>query len=162
LTGRGIQNKTIYGATPIESGEEASLNETRESKVREFHKPDSFSVLIANPFAVSESISLHKAAHNAIYLDRTFNCAHYMQSKDRIHRYGLLPTDRISYYFLLSDNSIDEVIHRRLLQKEARMLEIIEKEPIPLIDMNRDTWDDESNDVAAVIKDYQRRVIRNP
>ena len=77
LEGDGIPVRTLYGATPIagddisEEDEEYSL--TREAIVKEFHNPDSsFKVIIANPLAVSESISLHKACHNAIYLERSF------------------------------------------------------------------------------------------
>ena len=58
---------------------------TREKIVRAFQSEDCpFKVIIANPFAVAESISLHKACHNAIYLERSFNAAHFVQSKDRI------------------------------------------------------------------------------
>ena len=38
------------------------------------------------PGAPFESISLHKACHHSIYLERTFNAGHFIQSKDRIHR----------------------------------------------------------------------------
>jgi hypothetical protein len=31
---------------------------------------------------------LHKVCQNAIYVDRTFNAAHFLQSEDRIHRLG--------------------------------------------------------------------------
>jgi hypothetical protein len=58
-------------------------------------------VIIANPFAVAESILLHKACHNAIYLECSFNAAHFMQSNDRIHRYGLGEDVLTNYYYLL-------------------------------------------------------------
>lgn len=83
-------------------------------------------MIIANPFAISESISLHKACHTAIYIERTFNAAHFIQSKDRIHRYGLEKGDKINYYYLLSDNNTDRTIHNRLIFKEERMIKIIE------------------------------------
>ena len=44
--------------------------------------------MIANPAAAGEGISLHMACHHALYLDRSFNAAHYLQSVDRIHRLG--------------------------------------------------------------------------
>lgn len=50
-------------------------------------------VMVANPAAASEGVSLHRVCHHAIYLDRTFNAAHYLQSEDRIHRFGL-PKDQ--------------------------------------------------------------------
>ncbi len=83
----------------------------REKIIEEFHSIDSrFKVVIANPFAVSESILLHKACHTAIYMERTFNAAKFLQSKDRIHRVGLDQNTITNYYYLLSVNSIDETI----------------------------------------------------
>ena len=43
---------------------------TRAEIIKEFHSDQApYRVIIANPFAVGESISLHKACHNAIYLE---------------------------------------------------------------------------------------------
>lgn len=153
----GIPCKTLYGATPIATGEEDDdVVETREKIISEFHKQDSsFKVIIANPFAVSESISLHKACHNAIYLERSFNAAHFIQSKDRIHRYGLKPGTVTNYYYLLSEDSIDEVIHNRLIEKETRLNNIIESMPIPLFEnAGMETGDD---DIKALITEYVDR-----
>lgn len=160
LEGNGIPVRTLYGATPIagddisEEDEEYSL--TREAIVKEFHNPDSsFKVIIANPFAVSESISLHKACHNAIYLERSFNAAHFLQSKDRIHRYGLKEGTETHYYYLVSNDSVDGTVHQRLIDKERRLMEIIESMPIPLFDNFLDADGDE--DIKAVLRDYAKR-----
>jgi hypothetical protein len=76
LSSMSIYNKVIYGDTPIEQEDMVSSEETREGIIREFHDLNGLlHVLIANPFAVSESISLHKVCHNAIYIERTFNAA---------------------------------------------------------------------------------------
>ena len=153
----GIPCKTLYGATPVATGEEEEDEvETREKIIAEFHKADSsFKVIIANPFAVSESISLHKACHNAIYMERSFNAAHFIQSKDRIHRYGLKPGTITNYYYLLSEGSIDEVIHNRLIEKETRLRDIIESMPIPLFEnAGVETGDD---DIKALIAEYVNR-----
>lgn len=156
----GIESRTLYGATPVAgdsiSEEDDDYAETREAIVKEFHNPDcSYKVIIANPFAVAESISLHKACHNAIYLERSFNAAHFLQSKDRIHRYGLKPDVVTNYYYLVSEDSVDTTIHERLNEKERRLLDIIESMPIPLFDnyMNAD----EDDDIKAVLRDYARR-----
>ena len=135
------------------SEEDDEYAETREAIVKEFHNPDcSYKVIIANPFAVAESISLHKACHNAIYLERSFNAAHFLQSKDRIHRYGLKQDVVTNYYYLVSEDSVDTTIHERLNEKERRLLDIIESMPIPLFDnyMNAD----EDDDIKAVLRDY--------
>jgi len=152
LTVNNISNRIIYGATPIESNEDEEFSETRESIIRSFHKPESdFKVLIANPFAVSESISLHKACHNAIYMERTFNAAHFLQSKDRIHRFGLQPDDVVNYFYILSDNNLDFSIDESLRQKEKRMMDIIEHEEIPLFRRLEDNY---SDDINLLIKNY--------
>lgn len=156
----GISNQVLYGAVPVKKDGSDEDNEnqilTRESIVNQFQSDNSqFKVLIANPYAVAESISLHKACHNAIYLERSFNAAHFVQSKDRIHRYGLEPGTKTSYFYLLSKDTIDETIDERLEEKERRMTEIMESMPIPLFDNVYDGLGDE--DIKALIKDYVRR-----
>ena len=160
LESQGINSRILYGATPVAgdgiSEEDDKYLLTRESIVKEFHEEDCpYSVIIANPFAVAESISLHKACHNAIYLERSFNAAHFLQSKDRIHRYGLSEDIITNYYYLLSADSVDMTIHERLVEKERRLLEIIESMPIPLFDNNLEDGGDD--DVKAVLRDYARR-----
>ncbi len=158
LKDKGIASKTLYGATPVETAadENEFLMETRESIVREFNSDNSsFNVIIANPFAVAESISLHKKCHNAIYLERSFNAAHFIQSKDRIHRYGL-PEDTVTtYYYLISESSIDETINSRLILKETRLNQIMESMPIPLFDNSLEEGG--LDDIKAIINDYAQR-----
>lgn len=147
----GIQAKVLYGGTPVENEYDDPLVETREQIIKEFNSTSSsFNVLIANPFAVSESISLHKACHNAVYLERSFNAAHFVQSKDRIHRYGLPKDAVINYYYILSDTNIDKTIHERLKMKEKRMLDVMEKEEIPLFQ----ALDDSESDIKALVDNY--------
>lgn len=160
LLSEGIDSRTLYGATPVAGDsiteDDEEYSNTREAIVKEFHNPDcEYKVLIANPFAVAESISLHKACHNAIYLERSFNAAHFLQSKDRIHRYGLKKDVVTNYYYLISEDSVDTTIHERLKEKEHRLLEIIESMPIPLFDNYLNSDDD--NDIKAVLRDYARR-----
>ena len=161
LAERGISSRTLFGATPVAfdgmTEEDEGYSDTREAIIKEFHNPNSeFKVIIANPFAVAESISLHKACHNAIYIERSFNCAHFIQSKDRIHRYGLAPNIETHYYYLVSENTIDTVIDERLSEKEQRLLDIIESMPIPLFD---NVFEDAGNeDIKAVLKNYAQRI----
>lgn len=158
LNRQGIATRELYGATPVEGNNvdaEASAF-TREAIVREFNRDDStFNVIIANPFAVAESISLHKKCHNAIYVERSFNAAHFIQSKDRIHRFGLPSGTETNYYYLISEHSIDETVNNRLQQKEARLNEILESMPIPLFDNILEEGGNE--DVKAILKDYAQR-----
>ena len=160
LSSQGIYNKTLYGKTPLATddisvdSEEYSL--TREATIKEFNDSSSgLNVLIANPFAVAESISLHKACHNAIYLERSFNAAHFIQSKDRIHRYGLAESTVTNYFYLISKDSVDETIDMRLSIKEQRLIEIMEKMPIPLFS---NVLEEGNEDIKAVLRDYARRI----
>lgn len=158
LQDRNIPCEVLYGATPNENEDTEDNVLTREKIIRDFHDDACpYKVIIANPFAVGVSISLHKACHNAIYLEKDFNATNYMQSKDRTHRYGLKQDDIVNYYYLLSENSIDQTIHERVLEKEKLMLEIIDDE-IPLLQMNMTDSDDvDGDDIRAIMSDYYAR-----
>lgn len=77
-----------------------------------------------------------------------------MQSKDRIHRVGLLPSDVTSYYYIHSHGTIDETVYDRVNLKEKRMLELIESQEIPLIVDNQDFLEDNEDDIKAIIRGY--------
>jgi SNF2 family DNA or RNA helicase len=147
LADAGIASRLLIGE--VEQSE-------RELIVDKFNDPTNFEfrVVIANPFAVSESISLHKGCHNAIYMERDYNCASFLQSKDRIHRYGLAPNQLTEYYYLLSTDSIDGVIDDRLGEKIKRMEKIIDDD-IPLFARINDS--DETDLIKALLIDYAKR-----
>ena len=124
----GMYCRSIYGKTPIE---ETSIPDelTREEIRDEFvDKNSGLDILIANPAACAESISLHKTCHNAIYYDLTYNCAQYLQSLDRIHRVGGSEKIEANYYFLQYANSIDQDILNNLRKKAERMSKIIDQD----------------------------------
>lgn len=100
----------------VDAGDEDE-NDTREWKIKQFHENPEKMVLVANPAAASEGISLHKVCQNAIYIDRSFNAAHYLQSEDRIHRLGLRADQHPVVEILECRSSIDQVIDRRLKSK---------------------------------------------
>jgi SNF2 family DNA or RNA helicase len=129
----------------------------REGIIAKFNNPADrdFQVVIANPFAVSESISLHKGCHNAIYMERDYNCANFLQSRDRIHRVGL--QDEITnYYYVISRQTIDEIIDRRLEDKVKRMEKIIDSE-IPLFARLNDS--DETDIIKEILEEYGRETF---
>jgi hypothetical protein len=124
----GLNPVTIFGATPT-GAEEDPL--TREGKLRRFHEDENCWVLIANPAACSEGISLHKTCHEALYVDRSYNAAHYLQSIDRIHRLGLPAGVETNITLLQSIaprqvGSIDHSVSRRLLSKIRAMESILD------------------------------------
>lgn len=142
----GLKCELIYGDTPIEQTN-ISTEKTREEIRDEFVNPNSgLDILIANPAACAESISLHKTCHNAIYYDLTYNCAQYLQSLDRIHRVGGSEEIEAHYYFLQYENSIDQDILNNLRRKADRMSRIIDEDyRIYSLDM----FDDEDEEVNA-------------
>lgn len=147
LSEAGIKTKLLIGRVP--------QNE-REEIVEKFNNPgnNEFDVVIANPFSVSESISLHEGCHNAIYMERDYNASNFIQSKDRIHRVGLKKDTITNYYYLVSPDSIDEVVNNKLSEKVKRMEEII-NEDIPLFQRIHDN--DETDVIISLLRDYARR-----
>ena len=99
--------------------------DTREGRIRQFHEDEECRVMIANPAACGEGISLHKACHYAIYVDQTFNAAHYLQSVDRIHRLGLPENQETKIVILEARWTIDTRAARRLLVKIEAMSTIL-------------------------------------
>lgn len=99
--------------------------DTRESKIKAFHDDPGKKVLVANPAACSEGISLHRVCHHAIFLDRTFNAAHYLQAKDRIHRLGLDPSISTRVELVIAPESIDEIVEHRLRIKIDRLATVL-------------------------------------
>jgi SNF2 family DNA or RNA helicase len=124
----GYRAELIYGGTPKESTEESD-ELTREKIIREFTRSDSgCDVLIANPAACAESISLHKACSHAIYYDLSYNCAQYLQSLDRIHRVGGSEDKVAHYHFLQYEDTIDQGILISLQRKADNMSAIIDQD----------------------------------
>jgi len=127
------------GAVYIHGGVDSGGDEdsdTREGKIRLFHDSPDVQVIIANPAAASEGISLHKVCHHAIYVDRTYNAAHYLQSEDRIHRLGLGPDESPIIEVLECPGTIDESVRHRLALKVDRMAQALNDyslsiDPIP-------------------------------
>lgn len=109
----------------------------REIIVNDFNDVNSqLKVVIANPFTVGESVSLHHGCNYAIYLERDYNCSNFVQSKDRIHRVGS-KFSTVYYEYLVSKNTIDEVISKRLDLKVARMSELVDDD-IPFFKLLED------------------------
>jgi SNF2 family DNA or RNA helicase len=108
----------IHGG--VDTGDE-DIDDTREGKIKRFHNDPTAMVLIANPAAASEGISLHKVCQYAIYIDRSFNAAHYLQSEDRIHRLGLTDDQKPIVEIVECRGTIDEVVRIRLKNKVDKM-----------------------------------------
>jgi SNF2 family DNA or RNA helicase len=133
----------------VDTGDENDPN-TREGRIKMFHdKNNKCNVLVANPAACSEGISLHTVCHDAIYLDRSYNAAHYLQSVDRIHRLGLPPGTETNIYVLesvapSSIGAIDYSVRRRLISKLRTMFDALED-----IDLQTLAIDEEEGEIPV-------------
>lgn len=90
----------IYGDVPVKD---------RADAVKSFQESEKNRIMIANPSAAREGLTLTKA-NNAIYLDRNFNLVDYLQSQDRIHR--ISQTKECKIFKILAKGTIDEYIDR--------------------------------------------------
>jgi SNF2 family DNA or RNA helicase len=100
--------------------------ENRDQRISEFKLDTNPRVLIATAASLGESVSLHKhlgkkVCSDAIYLDRNFNGAQFMQSMDRIHRIGMDKDTVVNYHLIVAKKTIDEKIHERLWEKNMDM-----------------------------------------
>ena len=132
---RGMNSQVVYGGTPTE---DCMDEESRESIIERFKAPKSgLDILIANPAACAESVSLHKTCSNAIYYDLSYNCAQYLQSLDRIHRVGGSETKVSRYRFLQYADTTENEILSNLEQKANRMAAVIDQDfPLATCDLS--------------------------
>ena len=158
-----LNAETIFGGSPTESNEELS---NRESALRNFLESKNCWVLIANPAAASEGLSLHTACHDAVYLDRNYNAGHFLQSIDRIHRLGL-PANAITNITVLRSvtpngiRCIDSAVSRRLFDKVRDLQAVLNDQDLQEIAMAEDDarvaddWEITREDVIDLISELQ-------
>ena len=160
---------TDLGAVYIHGGVDAGDEDedgTREAKIKAFHDDPNTRVMVANPAAASEGVSLHRVCHHAIYLDRTFNAAHYLQSEDRIHRFGLPADQDTNIEIVECESTVDETVHERLGYKIRKMADALEDsslgvDPIAMDPNDIEDYDDYSvglrdEDIQALLNDFAR------
>ena len=152
---RDLGAEFIHGG--VDAGDESDFD-TREGKIKRFHTDDTCKVLVANPAACSEGISLHKVCQYAIYLDRSFNAAHYMQSEDRIHRLGLSPDAKPQIEFVECEDSIDQVVRTRLELKVKTMAQALEDSSLS-VEISSVDYDEEAEDYDSLTADDAKAVI---
>ena len=110
--------------------------------------------MVANPAAACEGISLHMICRNAIYVDRTFNAAHYLQFEDRIHGLGLKKDQVPTVEILECRSTIDEIVRQRLGVKVDRMSTVLNDPSLNVHPIPFDPAEfDEADDYGAGIND---------
>lgn len=150
----------IHGGIPPEDGAPASIT-TREEELRRFRHDPSCSVLLANPAACGEGVSLHHCCHHAVYLDRSFNAGHFLQSQDRIHRLGLTAGMLTRFTILASTDSIDDAVDGRLRHKIMALSQLMNdpglvQVALPEPDEGQTNPPVQPDDVQAVIAHLKR------
>jgi len=147
--------------------------ETREGRIRRFHEDSNCFVLVANPAAAGEGISLHTVCHNAIYADRSYVSTHYLQSIDRIHRLGLGPDEETHIHIYRSKappviGSIDMSVSRRLIDKIRNMQQLLDDPDLHEIAFDEEEaadpldYDVELKDVIDLIAEMEGRAPEIP
>jgi SNF2 family DNA or RNA helicase len=119
-----LQPAIVWGGIPSDPAADAA-EFTRENELSRFRSDPASMVLLANPAALAEGVSLHHVCHDAVYMDRTFNAGQYLQSLDRIHRLGLAPEVVTKITILISPNTIDDRIDRRVAEKVVRLSQML-------------------------------------
>lgn len=137
----------------------ASDEDTRERVIEAFLDTPGGAVLVTNPASCSESISLHRSCHHAVYLDRTYDSALYLQSIDRIHRLGLPKGVTVHVHLLLATcrgrSTIDHLADASLRRKDVRMRELLEGAewlPIAISDNPLDAAEGTREDLEELLR----------
>ena len=147
---------------------------SREGRLKRFHQDSACNVLIANPAAAGEGISLHTVCHDAIYLDRSYVSTHYLQSIDRIHRLGLEPDVETNIYIYQTRapsglGSVDYSVSRRLASKIRSLQQLLDDPDLHELALDEENADDpidynvELQDLVDLVEELEgRKNIDNP
>jgi SNF2 family DNA or RNA helicase len=135
---------SLYGAVPSLPPE---MGDGRESRLQRFHNEPACRVMLANPAAAGEGISLHTVCHDAIYLDRSYVSTHFLQSIDRIHRLGLAPDVKTNIHIYETRapqtiGSIDLSVRRRLATKIRSLQQLLDDADLHQIALDEENAED--------------------
>lgn len=156
---------TLYGAVPSGSPFDPG---TREGRLLRFHQDDDCMVMIANPAAAGEGISLHTVCHEALYLDRSYVSTHYLQSIDRIHRLGLNPNEVTNVHIFQTRapqglGCIDHSVSRRLAIKVRAMQQLLDDRDLHQIALDEENaeepidYDVDLQDIVDLVAELEGR-----
>jgi SNF2 family DNA or RNA helicase len=150
----------LYGAIkPYEEETDDVFEQSRERNIREFRSRDDRPILLANPSACAEAISLHRECHHSIYLDRTFNCGQFLQSLNRIHRVGLPAGVTTHYWLPILECAVEHTVDQRLRERQQRMYEFLGDETpvigIPIEEESdiADTYSELDQDFGSIVQE---------
>lgn len=145
---------SLHGSVPTGDDDDVTF---REGRLKKFHEDSACHVLVANPAAAGEGISLHTVCHDAIYLDRSYVSTHYLQSIDRIHRLGLKPGTETNIYIYRTRapaqlGSIDFSVGRRLASKIRSLQQLLDDKDLHELALDEEDAAD-PNDYSVDLQD---------
>jgi len=151
----------IYGAVPPYNEENDPNFENRERNIAQFKTRTDRPVLLANPAACSESVSLHMVCHHAIYLERTFNCGQFLQSMDRIHRVGLPSRVHPYYHIPVLECAIEQLVDRRLKRRQQVLYRLLDDD-MPVLGYDDDSFlADREDDLEDIFQELLQEISRD-
>ena len=113
-----VERYSEYGARPF-SGDVSK--EERAETIEDFQNTQNCKILVAIPAAGGVGITL-TAAQTAVYIDKTWNAEHWLQSIDRIHRIGQTGTVSI---ISLNATKVDNLISANLRRKQKEQSKLL-------------------------------------
>lgn len=90
-------------------------NKQKFENVEAFNSDPEVRVFIGNPGAAGIGINL-VVSNYSIFFSRTFSLEQYLQARARNHRAG--QTQKVTHYHLVTPNTIDELVVKRLSSKQ--------------------------------------------
>lgn len=161
---------SLFGQIPSGSVDDQN---TREGRLKRFHIDPRCRVMIANPAAAGEGISLHTVCHDAIYLDRSYVSTHFLQSIDRIHRLGLDPDVETNIHIYETRapqgvGSIDFSVRRRLITKIGELQRLLDDPDLKEIELDEINADDPTDynvdlqDLVDLVAELEGRAADEP
>lgn len=100
----------------------------RQAEIDRFQRDSGCRIFLANPQAGGTGVDgLQHVANYCLYYDRSHNLAHYLQSRDRVHRRGSEVHTSVTELHLVAPGTIDVDIHTALLRKESFAENVLER-----------------------------------
>lgn len=112
--GLGLTSAFLIG------GQSAKQN---EQAIQDFRFGDT-QVLISNPAAGGTGVNLTEAPY-AIYYHKGYSLEHFLQSQARNFRGGSNMHEKVTHYHFFSPNTLDQIIHNCLLDKQDTAMAVL-------------------------------------
>jgi len=138
----------IHGGVP---------QEERDKVVDIFNFDPNCHTLVINPATGAEALNLHYNCNHAIYVDRSFNSVHWLQSMDRIRRIGQKKNPIIEV--LMHKNTIDERIENVLQSKVSMMEQVLNDQSISAEPLRSEYYYDREDSYDMSVEEELEEII---